>query len=234
MTAAAPVALRFLDGAAVREENAMQIGDLRKEYTQPPLREAELDPDPVRQFHAWFEQALAAGLPEPNAMTLATATPDGMPAARTVLMKAYDEQGFTFFTNYEGRKGRELAANPRAALLFYWPTLQRQVRIEGTVERVTEAESDAYFRSRPAGSRLGAWASPQSEVIASRDVLERSYREAAEKYPDGEVPRPPYWGGFRVRPLALEFWQGRPDRLHDRLRYRRVQPAGWVLERLAP
>jgi pyridoxamine 5'-phosphate oxidase len=212
----------------------MQIPDIRKEYTWSGLSEGDMDADPLRQFEKWFEQALAANLAEPNAMTLATATPDGQPSARVVLLKAFDAAGFTFFTNHDSRKGQELTANPRAALLFFWSQLQRQVRIEGTVERVSEAESDAYFRSRPLGSRLGAWASQQSEVIAGRDVLEERMRELAQRFPDGEVPRPPHWGGFRVYPLTIEFWQGRPDRLHDRLRYQRVQPAGWRLERLAP
>jgi pyridoxamine 5'-phosphate oxidase len=212
----------------------MRIADMRKEYAWGGLSEANVDVDPLRQFETWFRQALAANLPEPNAMTLATATPDGQPSARVVLLKAFDASGFTFFTNYDSRKGRDMAANPRAALLFFWAELQRQVRIEGTVERLTEAESDAYFRSRPLGSRLGAWASAQSEVIAGRDVLEERVRELAQRFPDGEVPRPPHWGGFRVRPLTIEFWQGRPDRLHDRLRYRRVEPAGWRLDRLSP
>ncbi|HTU92716.1 MAG TPA: pyridoxamine 5'-phosphate oxidase [Gemmataceae bacterium] len=212
----------------------MQIADLRKEYTAGGLSEADVDADPLHQFEKWFGQALAVQLPEPNAMTLATATPDGQPSARVVLLKAFDASGFTFFTNYDSRKGRELSANPRAALLLFWPELQRQVRIEGTVERVSEAESDAYFRSRPLGSRLGAWASGQSEVIASRDVLEQRVRELMQRFPDGDVPCPSHWGGYRVRPLAIEFWQGRPDRLHDRLRYRRVQPDGWRLERLSP
>lgn len=212
----------------------MEIANMRKEYVWGGLSEADVDADPLRQFETWFQQALATNLPEPNAMTLATATPDGQPSARVVLLKAFDASGFTFFTNYASRKGRELAANGRAALLFFWPELQRQVRIEGTIERVTDAESDAYFRSRPLGSRLGAWASEQSEVIASRAVLEERVREAAQRFPDGEVPRPQHWGGFRVRPLTIEFWQGRPDRLHDRLRYRRVQPAGWRLDRLSP
>lgn len=212
----------------------MEIANIRKEYVWGGLSESDMDADPIRQFEAWFRQALAANLPEPNAMTLATATPDGQPSARIVLLKAFDASGFTFYTNYEGRKGRELTANPRAALLFFWPELQRQVRIAGTVERVSDAESDDYFRSRPLGSRLGAWASAQSEVIPSRDVLEDRVREVAQRFPDGEVPRPPFWGGFRVRPLTIEFWQGRPDRLHDRLRYQRVQPDGWRIERLSP
>ncbi|HEY7313621.1 MAG TPA: pyridoxamine 5'-phosphate oxidase [Gemmataceae bacterium] len=212
----------------------MEIANIRKEYIWGGLSESDMDADPIRQFAAWFQQALAANLPDPNAMTLATATPDGLPSARIVLLKAYDASGFTFFTNYEGRKARELTTNARAALLFFWPELQRQVRIEGTVERVSDAESDDYFRSRPLGSRLGAWASAQSEVIASRDVLEERVRQAAQRFPDGEVPRPPFWGGFRVRPLSIEFWQGRPDRLHDRLRYQRVSPEGWHIERLSP
>jgi pyridoxamine 5'-phosphate oxidase len=212
----------------------MQVSDMRIEYTWSGLSEADMDADPLRQFEKWFEQALAANLPEPNAMTLATATPDGRPSARMVLLKAFDAAGFVFFTNYESRKGRELTANPRAALLFFWPQLQRQVRIEGTVERVLEAESDAYFRSRPLGSRLSAWASPQSEVIASRNILEKRMCELAKQFPDGEVPRPPHWGGYRVYPLTIEFWQGRSDRLHDRLRYQRVQTNGWRLERLSP
>jgi pyridoxamine 5'-phosphate oxidase len=212
----------------------MQIADMRKEYIWGGLSEADVDADPIRQFETWFGQALAAKLPEPNALTLATATPDGRPSARTVLLKAFGVAGFTFFTNYDGRKGRELAANPHAALLFFWAELQRQVRVEGTVERVSEAESDEYFRSRPLGSRLGAWASRQSEVIPGREVLEDRVREVAGRYPDGEVPRPSFWGGFRVRPLEIEFWQGRPDRLHDRLRYRRMEDGSWRLERLSP
>ena len=212
----------------------MQIPEMRKEYTWSGLSEVDVDADPLRQFETWLKQAVAANLPEPNAMTLATATPDGQPSARMVLLKGFDATGFTFFTNYEGRKGRELTANPRAALLFFWPQLQRQVRIEGTVQRVSQAESDAYFRSRPLGSRLGAWASAQSEVISGRAVLEERVREIIQRFPDGEVPCPPNWGGYRVYPLTIEFWQGRPDRLHDRLRYQRVQPAGWHIERLSP
>jgi pyridoxamine 5'-phosphate oxidase len=212
----------------------MQIPEMRKEYNGGSLSETDVDADPLRQFEKWFGQALAANLPEPNAMTLATATADGQPSARMVLLKTFDASGFTFFTNYDSRKGRELTANPRAALLFFWAELHRQVRIEGTVERVSEAESDAYFRSRPLGSRLGALASAQSVVIASRAVLEERVRELAQRFPDGDVPRPLHWGGYRVCPLTIEFWQGRPDRLHDRLRYQRVQPDGWRLERLSP
>lgn len=230
-----PVTLKAFDpNGGQATEDTMQIADMRREYTWGGLSETEVDADPIRQFETWFRQAASAQMPEPNAMTLATAALDGQPSARVVLLKAFDADGFTFFTNYESRKGRELLANPRAALLFFWPELQRQIRIEGTVERVAESESDAYFRSRPLGSRLSAWASRQSEKIASRDVLEQRMRELMQRFPDGESPRPPFWGGFRVRPFLLEFWQGRPDRLHDRLCYRRNESEGWRLERLSP
>jgi pyridoxamine 5'-phosphate oxidase len=199
----------------------------------PGLREADADPDPLAQFRAWFAQAQAAPIPQPEAMTLATTTPDGQPSARVVLLRGLDERGFVFFTNYESRKAEELAANPRAALVFFWSELHRQVRVEGRVEPVSAAESDAYFRTRARGSRLGAWASPQSAVIPDRAFLEERAREFAARYPDEEVPRPPYWGGLRVVPEVIEFWQGQPDRLHDRLRYRR-EGSGWVCERLAP
>ncbi len=212
----------------------MQIADMRKEYAWGGLSEADAHADPIRQFEKWFQQALASQLPEPNAMTLATAATDGQPSARVVLLKAFDASGFTFFTNYDSRKGRELAENPRAALLFFWPELQRQIRIEGTVERMPEDDSDAYFRSRPLGSRLSAWASRQSEVIPSREFLEERVRALMQRFPDGETPCPPHWGGYRLCPLCLEFWQGRPDRLHDRLRYRRTENHDWHLERLSP
>ncbi|HKE97348.1 MAG TPA: pyridoxamine 5'-phosphate oxidase [Actinomycetes bacterium] len=204
----------------------------RREYRRGGLTEAAADPDPIRQFAAWFAEADGAGMIEPNAMALATATPDGRPSARMVLLKQFDERGFVFYSNYRSRKGAELAANPRAALCLWWPPLERQVRVEGTVERLGAAESRAYFDSRPRGSRLGALASPQSEVIASRELLERRFAELDAAHP-GDVPPPEEWGGLRVVPDTIEFWQGRPDRLHDRLRYRLEQGA-WTRERLAP
>ena len=212
----------------------MFAADLRKEYMLRGLSEADLDPDPFRQFQLWFADASGAGLIEPNAMTLATATPDGRPSARMVLLKSFDERGFVFYSNFESRKGRELAANPWAALVFFWVELERQVRIEGRVERASGEESDAYYASRPAGSRIGAWASRQSSVIAGRDLLEERVRELEEQYRDQPIPRPPFWGGFRVVPHAIEFWQGRPSRLHDRLRYDRDDSGCWTIERLSP
>lgn len=211
------------------------IADLRENYTRGGLSEADAGGDPFALFGAWFDAALAAGLPEPNAMTLATVGPGGQPSARVVLLKGFDERGFTFFTNYESRKGREMAGNPLVALVFLWHPFERQVRVEGRAERVGPKESDDYYRVRPLGSRLGAWASPQSEVIPGREVLEKEQAELTAKYADGAVPRPPHWGGYRVRPTAVEFWQGRPSRLHDRIRFRQAEgDAGWVRERLGP
>lgn len=210
--------------------------DLREEYARAELTADHVADDPLDQFQEWFDDALDAELTEPNAMTLATAGTDGAPSARIVLLKGVDERGFRFFTNYESQKGTQLHQNPRAALVFWWPPLERQVRVEGRVERIPEDESTAYFNRRPRGSQLGAWASPQSRVVESREVLEDNLEAVRAEYDEAdEIPRPPHWGGYVVRPTQIEFWQGRPNRLHDRLRYRRPEPdADWTLERLAP
>jgi pyridoxamine 5'-phosphate oxidase len=203
--------------------------------TMPPfLREIDMAPDPIAQFRRWWEQVLAAGLHQPEAMTLATATPAGEPSARMVLLRGIEDRGFVFFTNYESRKGQELAVNPRAALVLHWPEQDRQVRIEGDVEQVSPAESEAYFQGRPRGSQLGAWASSQSEVVRGRNLLQEEMEKLTTHFGAGPIPRPPHWGGYRVVPRMVEFWQGQPNRLHDRLRYRRLEDGGWVLERLAP
>jgi pyridoxamine 5'-phosphate oxidase len=203
------------------------------EDTREGLAEADVAPDPVVQFGRWYDDARSAGLVEPSAMTLATATAGAVPSARMVLLRGFDRRGFVFYTNYESRKAAELAANPLAALVFWWGELQRQVRVEGRVERTSRAESAAYFRTRPPGSRLSAWASPQSRVIPGREVLEERAAEVAAGHPGGEVPLPPFWGGYRLVPEVVELWQGRPNRLHDRLRYTRAA-GGWRIERLAP
>lgn len=208
------------------------LADLRKSYTLGALSEAEVAADPMRQFEQWFAQALTARLPEPNAMTLATVGADGRPAARIVLIKGIDDRGFVFFTNYLSRKGRELAHQPYASLLFYWIELERQVRIEGLVEKTSGLESDQYFDTRPPDSRIGAWASEQSEVVESRAALERREAEYREKFGDAP-PRPPHWGGYRLVPDRFEFWQGRASRLHDRIRYQR-EGDNWHIARLAP
>lgn len=210
------------------------IAELRKDYTLEGLSENEVNPNPFKQFNVWFNQALSAQLPEPNAMTVATATLDGKPSARIVLLKDFDERGFVFYTNYLSHKGLELTNNPQAALVFWWAQLERQVRICGTVEQVSADESDEYFYSRPLNSRLGAWASEQSQAIASRDILEQRLQELQLKYQNQDVPRPPHWGGWRVIPGEIEFWQGRPSRLHDRLRYTLLDSGSWQIERLSP
>ncbi|HIK17773.1 MAG TPA: pyridoxamine 5'-phosphate oxidase [Leptolyngbyaceae cyanobacterium M33_DOE_097] len=209
------------------------IADLRVNYSRQQLLETDVASDPIHQFQRWFDQAVESEVPEPNAMTLATATKTGIPSARIVLLKGLDEQGFVFYTNYESRKAQDLAENPQAALVFLWHELERQVRVEGAIEKVSDAETTAYFHSRPLSSQIGAWASEQSRVIPDREVLEQSYLSLEAKYKDQEIPRPPHWGGYRVKPYQVEFWQGRPSRLHDRLRYRLVAHE-WVIERLAP
>jgi pyridoxamine 5'-phosphate oxidase len=213
----------------------MDIANLRKDYTKASLDVPDIDADPFRQFDGWMKQAIEAQVPEPTAMTLATVDRHGQPSARIVLLKGFDTSGFTLFTNYLSRKGRELASNPKAALLFHWVELERQVRIEGCIEKVPDEESDAYYVQRPLGSRIGAWASPQSDVIADRAVLEGRYAEAASRLGD-QPQRPPYWGGYRLLPEAFEFWQGRSSRLHDRVRYLRSTRAhaSWLIDRLAP
>lgn len=215
----------------------MTIADLaamRQNYARESLSETDVRPDPFAQFAAWFEEAVNSQLPEPNAMTLATAAPDGQPSARTVLLKGVDNQGFVFYTNYDSHKAHDMAANPRAALLFTWLELQRQIRIEGTVEKVSAAESEAYFQSRPRESQIGAWASPQSHVVAGREALETRMTALEAQFAGIEkLPLPPNWGGYRLRPHLFEFWQGRPSRLHDRIQFSKTTD-GWKIERLAP
>jgi pyridoxamine 5'-phosphate oxidase len=212
----------------------MNLADLRRNYARAELDEGSVDPDPLRQLSAWLEAAVRAELLEPAAMTLATATRAGVPSARIVLLKGLDERGLVFFTDQRSRKGQELDANPVAALVFWWGELERQVRVSGTVSRVSDSDSEQYFRSRPLGSRLGAWASQQSTVVPDRATLDTRWEAASRRYGAGEIPRPPYWGGFRVAPAEYEFWQGRPNRLHDRLRYRRGAEDAWMIERLSP
>lgn len=221
--------------------NPQRIANLRKDYAQAALDITDVHASPVQQFEQWFQEALNAEVLEPNAMTLCTVDPNGRPSARIVLIKGIDDLGITFFTNYESRKGQALAAHPFASLVFFWPELERQVRIDGNVAKVSTEESEEYFRSRPLGSKLGAWASPQSEVIPSREWLELRQRNLQETFPEEssvDPPRPAHWGGYRLTPDVFEFWQGRPSRLHDRIRYRASaafgNPAKWTIERLAP
>ena len=210
------------------------LADLREDYTRQKLSETDVDSDPFKQFQIWLSDALAAKMVAPNAMTLATATRDGKPSARMVLLKGFDERGFVFYTNYESRKGQELAENPWAALVFFWAELERQVRIEGHVEKCSEEDSDSYFQSRPLGSRLGVCASQQSQVISNREVLESRLQELMVENKNRDILRPPDWGGYRLSPMSIEFWQGRPSRLHDRLRYRLLHDGNWLIERLSP
>ena len=223
------------------KSNTQRLADLRKDYAQAALDIHDVDPSPKAQFERWFHEAMQAEVLEPNAMTLCTIDPDGRPSGRIVLIKGIDDAGITFFTNYDSRKGQGLAANPYASLVFFWPELERQVRINGKVAKVSAEESDEYYHSRPLGSKLGAWASPQSEVIPNREWLELRQQNLQEKFPaeqSVEPPRPSHWGGYRLSPSAFEFWQGRPSRLHDRIRYRLQpglgSPAQWAIERLAP
>lgn len=209
------------------------ISDLRKEYTLNGLDTADVLADPIAQFRVWFNAALEANVPEPNAMYVSTVTEDGRPDGRIVLLKDILDTGFVFYTNYESRKGKELTSHPFAAITFFYQELERQVRIEGRVEKVSPEQSDDYFNSRPRGSQLGAWVSNQSSVIENRDVLEVRQRELEARFADQPIPRPPYWGGYQVIPDVIEFWQGRPSRLHDRIRYRK-ENGNWIIERLAP
>ena len=211
-----------------------QIADIRKDYIKQTLLEQDVDHDPFLQFNKWWDEAIKSELDEINAMTLATATVNGMPSARIVLLKSVSEEGFVFFTNYNSQKGKELLENPNACLVFFWKELERQISISGKVEKISDGESDEYFLSRPEGSRIGAWASPQSNVIASRGIIEDNIAKYQQQFADGEIARPPHWGGYIVIPSVIEFWQGRPDRLHDRIQYTLNEQGTWKIERLAP
>lgn len=213
----------------------IDLAGLRHEYENKSLRRAEMHPDPIEQFATWFSTAINSGLPEANAVILATASPDGKPSARVVLLKNFDQRGFVFFTNYLSQKGRELEANPRAEFALYWQALKRQIRVTGRVEKTSRAESQTYFHSRPRGSQLGAWVSHQSEVIDARRILDARMAEMTERFANQDVIElPPHWGGYRIVPEVIEFWQGQLDRLHDRFRYTRQKEGAWLLERLAP
>ena len=209
-----------------------ELRNLRKQYTKKKLSASSVSSDPFKQFTKWFDETLKSGFLEPNAMTLATSTKDGIPSVRVVLLKGFDDNGFVFYSNYKSKKGKELEANPRASILFYWDSLERQIRIDGTVEKVTKKESEDYFASRPFKSRVGAWASNQSSVIENRSVIVKEFLKYLVKF-GNDVPLPPTWGGYRLIPSSFEFWQGRPNRLHDRIRYTK-QKSGWKIERLAP
>jgi pyridoxamine 5'-phosphate oxidase len=210
------------------------LADIRKEYKLRTLQEEDVSEDAMQQFECWWNDALKSEIAEVNAMTLATASSDGLPAARIVLLKGYHNKGFLFFTNYDSFKGKQILENPRACLVFFWKELERQVRITGLVEKVSKADSDTYFNSRPAGSRIGAWASPQSTVIENKDWLIQQANHFGKQFAETNIPRPPHWGGYLVRPVTIEFWQGRPNRLHDRLLYSLQENGAWKIERLAP
>ncbi|MFD2871356.1 pyridoxamine 5'-phosphate oxidase [Mucilaginibacter ximonensis] len=214
--------------------NQEELQNLRQDYSAATLSEKDVAASPIKQFNKWFNEALEAKVPEPNAMTLATATPDGRPSARIVLLKGFDDEGFAFYTNYLSRKGKELAKNPNAAVVFHWIELERQVRIEGTIEKLSKEQSDQYFHSRPKMSQIGALASPQSQEIADRNALESKMNELEAEYADKEVPKPSYWGGYVLKPRLIEFWQGRRSRLHDRIVYKKVDNKSWKKVRLAP
>lgn len=213
---------------------AVSIADIRKNYSRKKLSEKKANADPIQQFAKWWKQAVASKIDEVNALTLATASLDGVPSARIVLLKDFSEEGFTFFTNYNSFKGQQLANNPKACLVFFWKELERQVRITGLVKMINPAESDTYFHSRPAGSQVGAIASPQSQVIENREWLDNNYKELKKQFKDKTIERPPHWGGYIVKPVIIEFWQGRPSRLHDRLQYILDENGKWKMERLAP
>jgi pyridoxamine 5'-phosphate oxidase len=212
----------------------LDIAGLRHEYIGEGLRRGDLDPNPIKQFDTWFAAAIKAGIRDANAMALATATAGGEPSVRVVLLKTFDEAGFVFFTNYLSSKGRNLEENPRAALVLYWMEVERQIRIDGIVEKVSREESEEYFRTRPFGAQIGAWASQQSEVIDARRVLDARLAEMTQRFAGGDIPLPPHWGGYRLKPQTIEFWQGRTNRLHDRLRYTRQSNGSWLIDRLAP
>lgn len=210
------------------------IADIRKDYQLQSLQENDVETHPMRQFDKWWQDAIRSEIDEVNAMTLATASADGLPSARIMLLKGYDEQGFVFFTNYQSFKGKQLQENPRACLVFFWKELERQVRITGLIEKVSDEDSDAYFNSRPEGSRIGAWVSPQSQVIKNRTFLDERQQELINRFAAEPVTRPPHWGGYRVKPITIEFWQGRSSRLHDRIQYTLREDGQWTIERLAP
>ncbi|MCX6297567.1 MAG: pyridoxamine 5'-phosphate oxidase [Bacteroidetes bacterium] len=210
------------------------IADIRSDYRMKSLLEADVAANPFEQFTRWWDEALNSEIDEVNAMTLATASLQGIPSARIVLLKGYDQNGFVFFTNYNSQKGKDIAENPNASLVFFWKELERQVRIDGLIEKIHASESDAYFQSRPAGSRIGAWSSPQSTVIADRSIIENNYVHFEQEFGENYIPRPNHWGGYVVKPIAMEFWQGRSSRMHDRMHYKLNDNHSWTLERLAP